>query len=132
MLGRSGFFIKILKNVSCEYDRWVVETQLCKLRGTSDTLIGRACAMLQLKYGVRELHIYDVMVFVKLCAHTSAVTSTDRGVETHRLDVRVCWGACFYCFFFRVCVWVLCLGLIWFCLALAFACVRACVFASVI
>ena len=26
--------MKILKNVSCEYDRWVVETQLCKLRGT--------------------------------------------------------------------------------------------------
>ena len=31
--------------MSCEYDRWVVETQLCKLRGTSDTLIGRACAI---------------------------------------------------------------------------------------
>ena len=40
--------IKILKNVSCEYDRWVVETQLCKLRDTSDTLIGRACAVLRL------------------------------------------------------------------------------------
>ena len=39
------FYKKILKNVSCEYDRWVVETQLCKLRDTSDTLIGRACAM---------------------------------------------------------------------------------------
>ena len=26
--------MKILKNVSCEYDRRVVETQLCKLRGT--------------------------------------------------------------------------------------------------
>jgi len=50
-------FIKILKNVSCEYDRWVVETQLCKLRDTSDTLIGRACAMFQLKYGVCELHL---------------------------------------------------------------------------
>ena len=34
----SMFFIKILKKVSCEYDRWVVETQLCKLRDTSDTL----------------------------------------------------------------------------------------------
>ena len=39
-----SFYTK-LKNVSCEYDRWVVETQLCKLRDTSDTLIGRACAM---------------------------------------------------------------------------------------
>ena len=29
----------------CEYDRWVVETQLCKLRDTSDMLIGRACAL---------------------------------------------------------------------------------------
>ena len=37
-----------LKNVSCEYDWWVVETQLCKLRDTSDALIGRAFAMFQL------------------------------------------------------------------------------------
>ena len=35
--------IKMLKNVSCQYDRWAVETQLCKLRDTSDTLVGRAC-----------------------------------------------------------------------------------------
>ena len=42
------YFIKILKNVSCEWDRWVVETELCKLRGTQDTLIGRACAMFHL------------------------------------------------------------------------------------
>ena len=41
-----------MKNVSCEYDRWVVETQLCKLRDTSDTLIGRACAMFHLQYEV--------------------------------------------------------------------------------
>ena len=40
-----GIFIKILKDVSCEYDRWVVETQLCKLRDRSDTLVGRVCAM---------------------------------------------------------------------------------------
>ena len=37
-----------LKNVSCEYNRWVVETQLCKLRDSSDTAIGRACAQLHL------------------------------------------------------------------------------------
>ena len=43
--GSTGVFYKELKNVSCEYDRWVVETQLCKLRDTSDTLIGRACAI---------------------------------------------------------------------------------------
>ena len=43
-----------MKNVGCEYDRWVVETELCKLRDTSDTLIWCACAMLQLKYGVCE------------------------------------------------------------------------------
>ena len=30
------FYLK-LENVGCEYDRWVVETQLCKLRDTSDT-----------------------------------------------------------------------------------------------
>ena len=51
-----------MKNVSCEYDRWVVETQLCKLRDTSDTLIGRACDRFQLKYGVCELHMYDMVV----------------------------------------------------------------------
>ena len=34
-----------MNNVSYEYDRWVVDPQLCKLRGTYDTLIGRACAM---------------------------------------------------------------------------------------
>ena len=27
-------FIKILQNVSCDYDGWVVETQPCKLRDT--------------------------------------------------------------------------------------------------
>ena len=48
-----------MKNDSCEYDRWMVETQLCKLRDTSDTLIGRAYALFQLKYGVCELHVYD-------------------------------------------------------------------------
>ena len=42
------YYIKKLKNVSCEYDEWVVETQLCKLRGTEDTLIGRACVMFHL------------------------------------------------------------------------------------
>ena len=36
------------KNASCEYDRWVVETQLRKVRDTSDTLIGRACEMFHL------------------------------------------------------------------------------------
>ena len=51
------FFFFMFKTVSCQYDRWVVETQLCKLRDTSDTLIGRVGAMFQLKYGVCELHL---------------------------------------------------------------------------
>ena len=34
-----------MKNISCEYNRWVVGTQLYKLRDTSDTLIGRARAI---------------------------------------------------------------------------------------
>ena len=55
-------FCKKLKNVSCEYDRRVVETQLCNLRDMSNTLIGRTCAMFQLKHGVCELHIYDMVV----------------------------------------------------------------------
>ena len=45
-----------MKNVSYEYDRWVVETQLCKLRDTSDALIGRACPIFHLYYGVCELN----------------------------------------------------------------------------
>ena len=40
----------------------MVETQLCKLRDTSDALIGRACAMFQLKYGVCELHLPYMVV----------------------------------------------------------------------
>ena len=56
--GKIWYFYKILKDVSCEYDRWVVETQLCELRDTSDTLIGRACAMLPfLNDGVCELSL---------------------------------------------------------------------------
>ena len=35
------FWFHLMKNVSCEYDRRVVETQLCKVRDTSDTLIAR-------------------------------------------------------------------------------------------
>ena len=50
-------FTKKMINVTCEYDRWVVETQLCKLRDTSDTLIARACAMFHLHYGVCELNL---------------------------------------------------------------------------
>ena len=38
-------FYKTMKNIGCEYDRWMVETQLCKLRDTSGTIIGRACAI---------------------------------------------------------------------------------------
>ena len=34
-----------IDNASCEYDQWIVETQLCKLRNTSDTLIWRACSI---------------------------------------------------------------------------------------
>ena len=48
---RNGYGLlcfRLMENVSCEYDRWVVETQLCKLRATSDTLIGRACAIFHL------------------------------------------------------------------------------------
>ena len=40
----SGYWLlcfRLMKNVSCEYDRRVVETQLCKVRDTSDTLIAR-------------------------------------------------------------------------------------------
>ena len=41
-------FYKKLKNVSCEYDRLMVETQLCKLRGKSDTFVGRAYSIFHL------------------------------------------------------------------------------------
>ena len=48
---RTGYGLscfRLMKNVSCEYDRWVVETRLYKLRDTSDTVIGRACSILYL------------------------------------------------------------------------------------
>ena len=58
------YFIKKLKNVSCEYGRWVVEAQLCQLRDTSDTLIGRACAMFydMLCNMMFVNYIYDMVV----------------------------------------------------------------------
>ena len=34
---------------------WMVETQLCKLRGTSDTFVGRAYSVFHTEYGVCEL-----------------------------------------------------------------------------
>ena len=43
----------------------MAETQLIKLRGTSDTLIGRACAMFQMKYMQSMVfvnYIYDMVV----------------------------------------------------------------------
>ena len=48
---RNGYGLvcfRFIRNVSCEYDRWVVETQLCKLRDTSDTLFENACAIFHL------------------------------------------------------------------------------------
>ena len=44
--GYGPLCFRLMKNVGCEYDRWVIESQLCRLRDTSDTLIGRACAMI--------------------------------------------------------------------------------------
>ena len=57
-------FYKKLKNVSCEYDRWVVETQLCKLRDTSDTLNGRACPMFQLKLQITAVLLFPSLVYI--------------------------------------------------------------------
>ena len=39
---------RLMKNVSFECDRWVVETELCNLRDTSDTLFVRACVVFHL------------------------------------------------------------------------------------
>ena len=47
-IGYGLLCFRIMKNVSCEYDRWVVETLFCLLRDTSDTLIGSACAIFHL------------------------------------------------------------------------------------
>ena len=49
------WMVEILKNVSCEYDRWVVETQLCELRDTSDTFSLGALVLFS---------IYNNIVFV--------------------------------------------------------------------
>ena len=43
LINKYSVLHKMLKNVCSEYDRWVVKTQLCKLRDTSDTLIRRSC-----------------------------------------------------------------------------------------
>ena len=67
------FQLKKLKNVSCKYDRlngwkklktpaasttdWMVEAELCKLRGTSDMYVGRAYSMFHLKYVICELNL---------------------------------------------------------------------------
>ena len=72
---RKGFRLlcfRLTKNVSCEDDRWVVETQLRKLRNTSDTLIWRACAIFQSVIRLVFVNlIYDNMVvdtqFHKFC-----------------------------------------------------------------
>ena len=39
LFGQAFFLNKKMKSLGCEYDRCVVETQLCKLPDTSDTLI---------------------------------------------------------------------------------------------
>ena len=39
----------------------MVETQLCKLRDTSDTLIGRACDMFNLQLAIAS-YMYDIVV----------------------------------------------------------------------
>ena len=62
---RSGYghliFCLIMTDVSCKYDRWVVETQLYKLSVTSETPTGRACDyipfVIRNACGVCELHI---------------------------------------------------------------------------
>ena len=68
-----------MKNFSsCEYDRWVVETQLRKLRvirySTSDRLIGRHFFILNIFKGPAHAHYYCtvyrgllVIYFVYLC-----------------------------------------------------------------
>ena len=74
---RLSFYIK-LKNVSCEYDRWMVDTQLCKLRHTSDTLVGRACATFQLKDGVCELHLSTIWLLITLYSPASFMVGCSR------------------------------------------------------
>ena len=48
----------------------IVETQLCKLRGTSDTFVGRAYSIFHLQYGACELKLrygclYSVSHFLR-------------------------------------------------------------------
>ena len=42
---------------------WMVETQLCKLRGTSDTFVRRACSTFYLWCGVCELNLRYVCYY---------------------------------------------------------------------
>ena len=50
-----NFSLKKLKNVSCEYDRWVVETQLCMLPDTQTRSMGALvlCSIRNMMYGTQ-------------------------------------------------------------------------------
>ena len=61
-------------NVGREYDRWVVDNQLCKLRDTLDTLIGRACAMFDLQYLVQGSMVLVNFIY-DMVADTHSSTS---------------------------------------------------------
>ena len=57
---------------------WMLETQLCQLRVTSDTFVGRAYSIFHLQYGYCELNVrYD---------HSCSVSQTNK---KHKI-VRAC------------------------------------------
>ena len=98
--GKEGPVYQKMKNVSCEHNRLVVRTQLCKLRDTSDTFIGRAWAMFHLKY-VRYLWINSTIIlrsmfigtqFQSLLTNLREITPTIRGL--FRLSPRDEKGIC--------------------------------------
>ena len=51
------FLSKNLKMSAVSTTDWMVETQLCKLRGTLDTFFGRAYSILHFEFGVCELNL---------------------------------------------------------------------------
>ena len=51
ILGRwSSYFLIFWETSAVSTTDWMVKTQLCKLRGTSDTLVGRACSTYKSTY----------------------------------------------------------------------------------
>ena len=63
VLMKHSYFTKKLKTSAVSTTNWMVETQLCKLRDTSDTFVGRAYSIINLSWGARANRAFFSLVF---------------------------------------------------------------------